>query len=104
MNGIASPWFEKAEYEARVARLQAALRAADLEGLVAFQPETVTWLTGFGVSCSVCKRRRIRAVQTRRDSGCIPSRATARASGAFASRATGAWCSDSRTAKPWMWT
>ena len=47
MNGIASPWFEKAEYEDRVGRLQVALREAGLKGLVAFQPETVTWLTGF---------------------------------------------------------
>ena len=47
MNGIASPWFAKAEYEERLARLQSALRAAGLDGLIAFQPETVTWLTGF---------------------------------------------------------
>lgn len=40
-------WFEPAEYRARLARVQAALRARGLDALLAFQPETVTWVTGF---------------------------------------------------------
>ena len=47
MNGIASPWFERAEYADRLTRLQAGLAVRGLDGLIAFQPETVTWLTGF---------------------------------------------------------
>ena len=47
MTGIASPWFDKSEYEARLARIQFALTEKGLDGLIAFQPETVTWLTGF---------------------------------------------------------
>lgn len=44
---IYEPWFEKSEYEARLARVQAELNTRGLDGLLAFQPETVTWLTGF---------------------------------------------------------
>ena len=44
---IYEPWFERAEYAERLARVQAALRDRGLDGLLAFQPETVTWLTGF---------------------------------------------------------
>ncbi len=44
---IYEPWFEQSEYEARLARVQAELKTRGLEGLLAFQPETVTWLTGF---------------------------------------------------------
>lgn len=40
-------WFEPAEYHARLARVQAGLKARGLEALLAFQPETVTWVTGF---------------------------------------------------------
>jgi Xaa-Pro dipeptidase len=40
-------WFEPREYQARVARVQAELRAKGLDALIAFQPESVTWLTGF---------------------------------------------------------
>jgi Xaa-Pro dipeptidase len=40
-------WFSRAEYLARVARVQAELRARGLDALLAFQPESVTWLTGF---------------------------------------------------------
>lgn len=40
-------WFEPAEYHARLARVQAGLKAQGLEALLAFQPETVTWVTGF---------------------------------------------------------
>lgn len=46
-NGIASPWFEKTEYEARLRRVQRSLAESALDGLVVFQPESVTWLTGF---------------------------------------------------------
>ena len=47
MNGIASPWFDRTEYLARLKRVQQSLAGRGLDGLVAFQPETVTWLTGF---------------------------------------------------------
>lgn len=47
MNGIASPWFEAAEYADRLTRFQSGLAERGLDGLIAFQPETVTWLTGF---------------------------------------------------------
>lgn len=40
-------WFEPAEYHQRVARVQALLRARGVDALIAFQPESVTWLTGF---------------------------------------------------------
>ncbi|WP_118134541.1 Xaa-Pro peptidase family protein [Oceanicella sp. SM1341] len=40
-------WFEPAEYRARLARVQAGLRARGLDALLAFMPETVTWLTGY---------------------------------------------------------
>lgn len=40
-------WFEPAEYQARLARVQAALRARFHDGLLLFMPESVTWLTGF---------------------------------------------------------
>jgi len=43
----ARPWFEPAEYHARLARVQTALRARGADALLAFQPESVTWLTGF---------------------------------------------------------
>ncbi|MCY3767332.1 MAG: aminopeptidase P family N-terminal domain-containing protein, partial [Gemmatimonadetes bacterium] len=46
-NGIASPWFDKSEYEARLRRVQRSLADRALDGLVVFQPESVTWLTGF---------------------------------------------------------
>ena len=44
---IYEPWFERSEYESRLYRLQAQIRNKCLDGLLAFQPETVTWLTGF---------------------------------------------------------
>ena len=40
-------WFEPAEYHARVARVQEELRRRGIDALIAFQPESVTWLTGF---------------------------------------------------------
>ncbi len=43
----AAHWFEKPEFEARLARVQAALRQAGHDALLAFMPESVTWLTGF---------------------------------------------------------
>jgi Xaa-Pro dipeptidase len=42
-----APWFDRAEYEARLARVQAALRERKLDALLAFMPESVTYLTGF---------------------------------------------------------
>ncbi|MGH1484169.1 MAG: M24 family metallopeptidase [Geminicoccales bacterium] len=44
---IFEPWFDREEYQARLARVQATLRERGLDGLLAFQPETVTWVTGF---------------------------------------------------------
>jgi len=44
---IFEPWFDRAEYEGRLARVQARLRDGGHDALLAFQPETVTWLTGF---------------------------------------------------------
>ena len=44
---IYEPWFDRGEYEARLARVQARIRDKNLDGLLAFQPESVTWLTGF---------------------------------------------------------
>lgn len=40
-------WFEPAEYHARLARVQTELKAKGLDALLAFLPETVTWLTGY---------------------------------------------------------
>jgi Xaa-Pro dipeptidase len=39
-------WFEKHEFESRLARVQAALKERGLDALIAFQPETITWTTG----------------------------------------------------------
>jgi len=49
MSAISSPayWFSREEFLARIARIQAGLRAQRLDGLVAFMPETVTWATGY---------------------------------------------------------
>ncbi len=44
---IYEPWFERAEYLDRLARVQSGLRERRLDALIAFQPETVTWVTGF---------------------------------------------------------
>ena len=46
-DGIARPWFARSEYEARLDRVQRSLARRGLDGLVLFQPESVTWLTGF---------------------------------------------------------
>lgn len=40
-------WFERQEFLGRLTRVQDALREKQLDGLVAFLPETVTWLTGY---------------------------------------------------------
>ncbi len=40
-------WFDKNEYEDRLKRVQAALVQKGQDALLAFQPETVTWITGF---------------------------------------------------------
>ncbi|CAJ0996274.1 aminopeptidase P family N-terminal domain-containing protein [Sodalis praecaptivus] len=40
-------WFEKEEYDRRLARVQAQLVAQGHDALLAFMPESVTWLTGF---------------------------------------------------------
>ena len=40
-------WFTPDEYVSRLARVQKELAALGLDGLVAYQPETVTWTTGF---------------------------------------------------------
>ena len=44
---IYEPWFDRAEYDGRLARVQARLRAGGHDALLAFLPESVTWLTGF---------------------------------------------------------
>ena len=41
------PWFERPEYQGRLARVQQALRDGGHDALLAFLPETVTWVTGF---------------------------------------------------------
>lgn len=43
----AAHWFAYSEFEARLARVQAALRGKGHDALLAFMPESVTWLTGF---------------------------------------------------------
>ena len=40
-------WFTRAEFTARLEKTQASLRDQDLAALLAFQPESVTYLTGF---------------------------------------------------------
>jgi Xaa-Pro dipeptidase len=40
-------WFSKDEFNSRLAQIQAALLQRGLDGLVALQPETITWTTGF---------------------------------------------------------
>lgn len=40
-------WFEKSEYDQRLARVQQQLTAKGYDALLAFMPESVTWLTGF---------------------------------------------------------
>lgn len=40
-------WFQPAEFHARLARVQQALRAKGYDALLAFMPESVTWITGY---------------------------------------------------------
>lgn len=40
-------WFSIAEYQARLARVQQELRRQGLDAFIAFQPESVSWVTGF---------------------------------------------------------
>lgn len=44
---IARPWFPRADYLARVEKVRAELARTGQDALVAFLPETVTYLTGF---------------------------------------------------------
>lgn len=44
---IYEPWFGRAEFLDRLARVQDGLKKRGLDALIAFQPETVTWITGF---------------------------------------------------------
>jgi Xaa-Pro dipeptidase len=41
------PWFAEEEYRTRLERVQECLVQRNLDGLILFQPESVTWLTGF---------------------------------------------------------
>ena len=45
--GLVEPWFPPAEHATRLERVQAAIAGRGLDGLLLFQPESVTWLTGF---------------------------------------------------------
>ncbi len=40
-------WFSVAEFESRLERIQREIRERGLDGMLVFQPETVTWVTGF---------------------------------------------------------
>ena len=40
-------WFERAEFDSRVARARAGMREHGVDVLLAFHPASVTWLTGF---------------------------------------------------------
>ena len=42
-----APWCPAEEYRGRLRRVQHEITARGLDGLVLFQPESVTWLTGF---------------------------------------------------------
>ena len=44
---LVEPWFERAEYLDRLGRVQAEAKRRGLDGVLLFQPESVTWLTGF---------------------------------------------------------
>ena len=45
--GLVESWFPLEEYAARLERLQAEIAAKQLDGVLLFQPESVTWMTGF---------------------------------------------------------
>lgn len=44
---LTEPWFTPAEHRQRLSAVRAALAGQDLDGVVLFQPETITWLTGY---------------------------------------------------------
>ena len=44
---VYKPWFSKGEFQTRLSRVQRSLRELKFDGLLAFEPETVTYLTGF---------------------------------------------------------
>ena len=44
---LIEPWFERTEYLDRLRRVQAEANRQGLDGVLLFQPESVTWLTGF---------------------------------------------------------
>ena len=44
---LVEPWFERAEHLDRLSRVQAEAKRRGLDGVLLFQPESVTWLTGF---------------------------------------------------------
>ncbi|MFK7803491.1 MAG: aminopeptidase P family N-terminal domain-containing protein, partial [Anaerolineae bacterium] len=44
---VYKPWFLKSEYQARLEQTQFALKQLNLDALLAFEPETVTYLTGY---------------------------------------------------------
>lgn len=44
---LVEPWFERTEYLDRLRRVQAEAKRRGLDGVLLFQPESVTWLTGF---------------------------------------------------------
>ena len=45
--GLVEPWFPAAEHAERLRRVQSGLAARGLDGILLFQPESVTWVTGF---------------------------------------------------------
>ena len=45
--GLTEPWFPPAEHAERLDRVQTAIATRGLDGILLFQPESVTWLTGF---------------------------------------------------------
>lgn len=44
---VYKPWFTPSEFESRLNRVQALLKEQKLEALLAFEPESITYLTGF---------------------------------------------------------
>lgn len=47
MPSLIEPWFEAAEFQSRLERVQREAADRGLDGVLLFQPESVTWLTGF---------------------------------------------------------
>ena len=45
--GLVEPWFPPSEHAERLGRVQSTIADRGLDGLLLFQPESVTWLTGF---------------------------------------------------------